>query len=290
MAQMKSSSMSRSNNYGSAEAQAQRATVLASCYIGPSGIPEVPSSGVPSPPSSPPLAAVNSASRQIAILPKPGRTQSSVGPSRSRDMRGGAALTIREDCERFFCETMATVFLGERNTAMPGSGLTSAHANANSAATTLAYSYLPTPPDDVPRHNYPQHHMDCYYGTQDGPVGAPAITPAVAWAEIWDFQGGASFRAFVADNNGVRTLFVFFHDSVIHLDLKPALMAIIELAEGPLACHDVVALIDKYTEPESAKALMRSLQWVGFELGTLEPWAKHVDVTSERWHTMSMEV
>ncbi|KAL5594413.1 uncharacterized protein BROUX77_007760 [Berkeleyomyces rouxiae] len=248
-------------------------------FPGPSGIPEVPSSGVPSPPSSPPLAAVKTSSRQIAILPKPGRGRhaNAHNSSRSRDLRGGAALTIREDCERFFCETMAAVFLGERNTTAPVSSLTGA-------------SYLPTPPDDVTFgvRSGSSHPATQYYGQHH--VGKPPITPVTAWAEIWDFQGGASFRAFVADNAGVKTLFVFFHNSVTHLDLKPALMAIIELAEGPLGCQDVVALIDKDTDSESAKALMRSLQWVGFELTTMEPWANHVDITSDHWHAMQMEV
>ncbi|KKF93011.1 hypothetical protein CFIMG_005814RA [Ceratocystis fimbriata CBS 114723] len=257
-------------------------TTLLPGFPGPSGIPEVPSSGVPSPPSSPPLAAVKPSSHQIAILPKPGRSRHASTGSRSRDLRGGAALTIREDCERFFCETMAAVFLGERNAIEPVSGLTSASSSSPSA------SYLLTPPDDLPfggsgpaARNYRHRHSR---------MAKPPVTPVIAWAEIWDFQGGASFRAFVADNCGVKTLFIFFHNSVVHLDLKPALMAIMELAEGPLGCHDVVALIDKYTESDSAKALMRSLQWVGFELTTLEPWANRVDVTSDHWHTMCMEV
>ncbi|KAL1887223.1 hypothetical protein Cpir12675_006639 [Ceratocystis pirilliformis] len=284
---MKNSSMARNNNYAinnpvtntvasvaGSGAASQPASVLASCYIVDSSASvnglHYSTTGV---------SAVKPSSHQIAILPKPGRSRHASTGSRSRDLRGGAALTIREDCERFFCETMTAVFLGERNAIESVSGLTGASSSSSSA------SYLLTPPDDLPfgcsgpaARNYRHRHSHM------------AKPPVIAWAEIWDFQGGASFRAFVSDNRGVKTLFIFFHNSVVHLDLKPALMAIMELAEGPLGCHDVVALIDKYTEPDSAKALMRSLQWVGFELTTLEPWANRVDVTSDHWHTMCMEV
>jgi hypothetical protein len=42
------------------------------------------------------------------------------------------------------------------------------------------------------------------------------------WMEIWDYAGGNSFRAFVAENMGERNLFVFFDANVLGRDLKKA--------------------------------------------------------------------
>ena len=66
--------------------------------------------------------------------------------------------------------------------------------------------------------------------------------------------------------------------------------ALIELAEGPLSCSNIVICVDRSTLDEEVKPLMRSLQWVGFELTTLDYWAKDLDVTSNKWLFMGMEV
>ncbi|EPE02693.1 ornithine decarboxylase antizyme [Ophiostoma piceae UAMH 11346] len=70
----------------------------------------------------PPLAAI-SANNEVIVLPKHknNASQRSNGAG-----RGGAASRIREECERLFCETMKTVFLGERTTATHASLLTGA--------------------------------------------------------------------------------------------------------------------------------------------------------------------
>ncbi|EXM01648.1 hypothetical protein FOIG_07187 [Fusarium odoratissimum NRRL 54006] len=162
---------------------------------GPSGIPEVPSSGLPSPPTSPPLAALTS-SNELALLPKSKKREI---PGRRLGRRGGAALSIREECERFFCESMKTTFHGERNSSMNGSGLSGA--------------FLPTPPSDdrLPEHFKP---------VSDDKLPAYNIT---AWLEVWDYAGGASFRAFVADDGEEKSLFVFFDiEGVLGRDLKKA--------------------------------------------------------------------
>ena len=78
---------------------------------GHSGIPEV-LSGIPSPPESPPLAAL--ASLAAAADDDDDRT-----PTRSRG-KGGAAYTITEESERLFCDTLRAVFLGERKAADAG--------------------------------------------------------------------------------------------------------------------------------------------------------------------------
>jgi hypothetical protein len=111
-----------------------------------------------------------------------------------------------------------------------------------------------------------------------------------AWLEIWDYAGGNSFRAFVAEDREVKSLFVFFDANVLGRDLKQALVALIELAEGPLACSHMVICIDRSITEEERKPLLTGLQWAGFSLTTLDFWTGGVDVTSDRWLFMGMEV
>ncbi|PNP43391.1 hypothetical protein TGAMA5MH_04848 [Trichoderma gamsii] len=230
---------------------------------GRSGIPEVPSSGLPSPPSSPPLAALTS-SNELALLPKQKKRDI---PGRRLERRGGAALMIREECERFFCETMKTVFLGERNLSVHGSGLTGA--------------YLQSPPPD-------NHLADPF---NQGPDDVPAGPRIEAWMEVWDYAGGASFRAFVADDGKEKSLFIFFDtEGVLGRDLKKALMALIDIADGPLACSQIVTCLDRRMPAENTHDLIKSLQWVGFDMATLDHWAHDLDVTSTRWIFMGMEL
>ena len=68
------------------------------------------------------------------------------------------------------------------------------------------------------------------------------------------------------------------------------LIALIELAESPLECAHIVLCLDRSIPEDDAKALMRSLRWAGFELTTLDHWAKDVDVVSKKWLFMGMEV
>ena len=94
---------------------------------------------------------------------------------------------------------MKATFHGERNSSMDGSGLSGA--------------YLPTPPSDdrLPEHFKP---------VSDDKLSAYDIT---AWLEMWDYAGGASFRAFVADDGEEKSLFVFFDiEGVLGRDLKKA--------------------------------------------------------------------
>jgi hypothetical protein len=69
-----------------------------------------------------------------------------------------------------------------------------------------------------------------------------------------------------------------------------SLMAVIELADVPLGCSQLVVCMDRHIGEEDAKTLMRSLRWVGFELTTLDHWAGELDVTSNRWLFMGMEI
>jgi hypothetical protein len=118
-------------------------------------------------------------------------------------------------------------------------------------------------------------------------------TGLAAWLEIWDYAGGNSFRGFVAEDDrrpGTKTLFVFFDTHVVGRDLKQALVALIELAEGPLACEHMVIAVDRGIEEEDAKPLLTGLQWAGFSITTLDFWTGGMDVTSEKWLFMGMEV
>ncbi|KAK6076143.1 hypothetical protein SCUP234_00247 [Seiridium cupressi] len=261
---MKNSSNNlHSSSYG--EAVVRQANVLASCYIGQSGIPEVPISGLPSPPSSPPLAAITQ-DNELALQPKKKRSSATATTSRRR---GGATYQIREECERFFCDTMKSVFQVEGNMASNGSGLTDVNY------------YITPPPTDYPT-------PPSSFSSTDGYM-KPDIN-AIGWMEFWDYAGGASFRAFVAEDGEERSLFAFFDAGLMGRDLKKALIAFMDLAEGPLACSQVVICLDRLIPGDDAKSLMRSFQWVGFELTTLDHWAKEIDVTSDKWFFMALDV
>ncbi|KAI3326203.1 ornithine decarboxylase antizyme-domain-containing protein [Xylariaceae sp. AK1471] len=238
---------------------------------GPSGIPEVPISGLPSPPSSPPLAAITS-SNELALQPKPRKRSSDNANTMNfnrttTSRRGGATFQIREECERFFCETMRAVFQGERN------------AIGNGSVLTGVYGVL-TPPDDYPP-------------TPPSSLSRSSLNSAVdikGWLEFWDYAGGTSFRAFVAEDGNEKSLFAFFDSGLVGRDLKQALIALIELADVPLGCSNIVICMDRQMPEDYAKTLMRSLQWVGFELTTLDHWANELDVVSDKWLFLGMEV
>lgn len=67
-------------------------------------------------------------------------------------------------------------------------------------------------------------------------------------------------------------------------------MALIELADGPLACSQIVTCLDRRMPAENAHDLIKSLQWVGFDMTTLDHWAHDLDVTSTQWVFMGMEL
>ncbi|PHH83346.1 hypothetical protein CDD82_1859 [Ophiocordyceps australis] len=111
------------------------------------------------------------------------------------------------------------------------------------------------------------------------------------WLEVWDYAGGASFRAFVAENGQDKSLFIFFDiQGVTGRDLKKALMALIELGDGLLNCSSIVICIDRLLVGHEALELTKSLQWVGFDMITLDRWANDLDVTSNKWMFMGMEL
>jgi len=67
-------------------------------------------------------------------------------------------------------------------------------------------------------------------------------------------------------------------------------MALIELAETVFAVSQVVICLDRSTADGDHRAFLKSLRWVGFELITLDMWANQIDVTSDKWLFMGMEI
>lgn len=68
------------------------------------------------------------------------------------------------------------------------------------------------------------------------------------------------------------------------------LMALIELAEEVFALSQVVICLDRSVPEADSNAFMKSLRWVGFELIALDMWANALDVTSDKWLFMGMEI
>lgn len=160
---------------------------------------------------------------------------------------------------------MKTVFLGERHAASNGSiemG-TNAHSSPDERLSACNSSY---------------------YGTSKFGQRVDA------WLEIWDYASGCSFRGFVGGSSDEKALFAFFDSSVVGRDLKQGLMALIELSEVVFACSQVVICLDRSLPELDCKAFMKSLRWVGFELITMDMWAKEIDVTSDKWLLLGMEI
>lgn len=94
---------------------------------------------------------------------------------------------------------MKTVFHGEMNLSMDGSCLSS------------AYLQTPPPEDRMPDAFQHSSHLESRGFEVE------------AWMEVWDYAGGASFRAFVVNDGQEKSLFVFFDiEGALGRDLKKA--------------------------------------------------------------------
>ena len=82
---------------------------------------------------------------------------------------------------------------------------------ASSGSCLMGVDSLPTPPDD--------RYLPGLGGKQEG---GGAATTVSAWAEVWDYVGGTSYRAFIGERNGEKTLFAFFDSTVVDMELKQA--------------------------------------------------------------------
>jgi hypothetical protein len=76
---------------------------------------------------------------------------------------------------------------------------------------------LQTPPPD-------DQFPDAFRDVSSGPDAAKPQGFAVeAWMELWDYAGGARYRAFVVNNGEDTSLFVFFDvQGILGRDLKKA--------------------------------------------------------------------
>ena len=93
---------------------------------------------------------------------------------------------------------------------MHGSGLTGA-------------SLLPTPPPDDQFPASFRRDSDAHQPMNQTMTLNKMGFEVDSWMEVWDYAGGASFRAFVADNGDEKSLFVFFDiEGVLGRDLKKA--------------------------------------------------------------------
>jgi hypothetical protein len=128
---------------------------------------------------------------------------------------------FRGECERFFCESLRAVFLGERDAASrdsdwSGVSYTKHTRHAKPEQRAIESLGQLTPPDEYPFPDV-QHQRN---SSVDSTTMAPTIE---FWLHIYDHIGGASFAAFVASgSSNQRSLFVFFDETVIKRDLKKA--------------------------------------------------------------------
>lgn len=178
------------------------------------------------------------------------------------------------------------MFLGERNSAPQISSLTSAHNNGNHAnrnrvvinnsserLTARVNGSGVTNGSSVTNNRNDRSHVSC-------------------WLEIWDYSGGSSFRGFVGEDpqSSARTLFIFLDSQRPRRDFKQALVALIELGEGPLACSYGVICVERSTPDEERDSLINGLQWAGFSLSTLDLWSNGPDKISKRWLFLTTEL
>ncbi|KAF2625662.1 hypothetical protein BU25DRAFT_432629 [Macroventuria anomochaeta] len=208
--------------------------------------------GIPSPPSSPPLAASNTL--------------------QSKARRGGAAYTIAVECERLFCETLRSVFLGEGNQRQQDSLVVGVLNNNDQYA--------------APDYGTPGSVQEVAAGSGNKSIVTDCI-------EMWDYVGGIRFRGFVAEKRDEKAMFVFFDQAVMQSsgDLKAGLMALLELCEVPyFSCDRLVVALDRTADSTS---LMKDLGWIGFGLTTLDDFVPDEDieaeVTSQQWLFMETE-
>ena len=85
---------------------------------------------------------------------------------------------------------------------------------AGNGSCLMGVDSLPTPPED----RYLQ--VPGMGGHQQYKGGAATTTSVSAWAEVWDYVGGTSYRAFAAEKDGEKTLFAFFDSTVVDMELK----------------------------------------------------------------------
>jgi len=178
------------------------------------------------------------------------------GDKRSRNT-GEAAQTIAEECERLFCDTLFTMFLGER-------------------------------------HGGPRRSLAMGAHYQSGrPESIKHGRKVLEWIEVWEYANDTIYRGFISEDSRGKVMFVFFENNDLEWDLKPGLMALLELADNEaFNCTRIVACVPRSPE-SSATVLTRNLGWCGFFLTTLENFASYTDsraLVSKEWLFLVSEI
>ncbi|EER43417.1 ornithine decarboxylase antizyme [Histoplasma capsulatum H143] len=228
----------------------------------PSGIPEVPT-GHKFPPTSPPTNVSATAAASAVVADQFRSSPKAPGCD------GEAVQTITEECERLFCDTLWSMFLGERQLAPQQSlviGATHNDNNNNNKGVNVS---------EIARKR--------------------AVGRIQNFIEVWDYAGDTIYRGFVAADGNRRTLFVFFDNHICAgQGLKSGLMALFEIGSmTDLGCSEMVACVDRSMDEVELDAVIRNLGWVGFELSTLRDWvvpAAKGQFISNRWLFMTVEI
>ncbi|KAL4874188.1 hypothetical protein BDV12DRAFT_159278 [Aspergillus spectabilis] len=209
-----------------------------------SGIPEVPS-GSKTAHTSPPLefslAAVVGSSYPVNNL---------------LEQKGEATHTIPGECERLFCDTLSTIFLGERRLSRQESlGIDASRSQPN------------------------------YTGYSTRRIQR--------WVEVLDYTSDAIYRGFITNASSERTLFVFLTETALGHGIKSGLIALFELAGiQAFNCSQIVACVPR-SQSGTELEITRNLGWCGFGLTTLQPWDTGNclnSTVSTRWLFLSAEV
>ncbi|WPH00285.1 Hypothetical protein R9X50_00310900 [Acrodontium crateriforme] len=197
---------------------------------------------------------------------------------------GDAAYHITEECERLFCETLKTAFLVEKNAGLENSLVMDVLSQDSNNSRVGRQIPLHRP---VMKHGLPTPSP-----SPDGRVYPESGTLIRSYFEMWDYVVGTRFRGFVAEVDDERSLFVFFDKEVIGKDLKPGLMALLELAGNEtFDCSQLVVGVDRtVSSEEDVQDTSRDLRWVGFELMLLDAWAGKTHCVSDRWTFLAMDV
>ncbi|KAK3058363.1 hypothetical protein LTR09_001441 [Extremus antarcticus] len=198
---------------------------------------------------------------------------------KARKRSGDAAYHITEHCERMFCETLKTVFLVEKDTGLDNSlvmGTQNTTSN-NSGAVSIPARQQPT----MMKHDLPTPSPSP--DTRKGYLEMGGMLKE--YVEVWDYSAcDARFTGFVAEKEEERALFIFFDKDVMGKDLKPGLMALLELASTTeFDCGRLVICLDRTTDAETMDDVSRGLSWAGCELMTLDHWAGEKNCISDRW-------
>lgn len=259
-------------------------------FQGHSGVPEAPSGYPSSPPGSPRRSSIargsRGASRAIAK-----ECERLLCGDMTRIFLGGRSEP--KIVSRLGMASIGSSYLSTLSSS------TSSDATSSSSQQSFEHHYLRSNHQSLQQlqfqHQQQQQHGGGYF--RDEEVGAGGGGMVDRYIEVWDYVGNSSFRGFIAERqlpreNVERTLFLFFED-IAGTQLKTgsasdtipnthpswpmkltstSLMALIELASECFACDRLVICLER--NGDGLQNLIRDLGWVGFELITLQHWAR----------------